>query len=201
VTGAGSDGATGPTGVDVDPRASALVRTTLVGVAAWLVALVIIGLIGLTGDPPISDDVPLWKGLAWFFLDAQFVPVVETSGRETVTIDLFELLDSPFTPLAYPTPPVALAAAGAAVVRRGWLDDLDLSPAAAGLAVCPGYLVPTLILAAVSGHTIVLDLPLVNVVRNVTPRVGLRLLLVALGYPIVFGGIGGRLAASLGWDD
>lgn len=201
MTGTGRDEATGPTGFDVDPRVSALARTTLVGLGAWLVALVVVGLIGLTGDPPISDDVPLWKGLVWFFLDAQFVPVVETSGRQTVVVDLFELLDSPLTPLAYPTPPLALAAAGAAVVRTDWFDDLDLPPAAAGLAVCPGYLVPTLVLAAVSGHTIVLDLPLVNVVKNVTPRVGLRLLLIALGYPILFGGFGGHLAASLGADD
>lgn len=182
------------------PRSRGFARAAPFGLAAWTAAILVVGLIGLTGDPPVSDDVPLWKGLVWYFLDAQFVPILETSGRETVTVDVLSLLDSPLTPLAYPTPPLALAAAGLFLARSGRLEDLDLSPAWAGVALAPGYLVPTIVLAAASGHTVTVDLVVVDVVKRFAPQLGARLLVAAVGYPLVFGGLGGAVAARL-WPD
>lgn len=182
------------------PRSRGLAWAALFGFAAWVVAILVVGLIGLTGDPPVSDDVPLWKGLVWYFLDAQFVPILETSGRETVTVDVLSLLESRLTVLTYPAPPVALAVAGLFFARTDRLDDVGLSPAWAGLALAPGYLVPTILLAAASAHTVTVSLVVVDVVKQITPQLGVRLLLAAVGYPVVFGGIGGVLAARLRSD-
>jgi hypothetical protein len=176
---------------------SPLLQGALYGVGAWLAALLVVGLVGLAGDPPMTGDVPLWKGLSWYFFDAQFVPVIRTSGAGgSMRMDLVGLFDSPLTPLAYLAPPTALAVAGGLAVSRGLTAAVDVPPWAAGLVVASGYVVPSVVLAAVSGHVLVVELVVVEVTRTIAPRFGLRLILVCVGYPLAFGGVGGVLAVA-----
>jgi hypothetical protein len=167
----------------------------LLGFAAWLAALAVVAAVGLAGDPPLADLVPLWKGLAWYFFDVQFVPIVDARGARVGRFAVVEAVDSPVTPLAYLAPPTALALAGWLAVRRGILDALRAPAPAAGAATSLGYLLPTVALGVTSGHTVVVDLVVTEVVRTITPRIGVRFVLVSVGYPVVFGGIGGVLAA------
>lgn len=171
---------------------STLSRGSLVGLGAWLVALLILGGVALAGDLPFTDAVPLWKGWAWYFLDAQYVPVVRTGGTRTVRLDLLAAVDSPLTPLARPTPPLVLAAAGALAVREGLFED---APYAVGVALLPGYLVPTVAVAGLGAHTISVDLVVTTVRQTVAAEVGPTLLAVAVGYPLVFAGLGGATLA------
>jgi hypothetical protein len=171
---------------------STLARGSLVGLGAWLVALLVLGGVALAGDLPFTGAVPLWKGWAWYFLDAQFVPVVRTGGTRTVRLDLLAAVDSPLTPLARPTPPLVLAAAGALAVREGLFED---APYAVGVALLPGYLVPTVAIAGLGAHTISVDLVVTTVRQTVAAEVGPALLAVAVGYPLVFGGLGGAALA------
>jgi len=173
---------------------TALYRGSLFGLGAWLVALLVVGGVALAGDLPFVDAVPLWKGWAWYFLDAQFVPVVRTGGSRSVTLDLLALVDSPLTPLARPTPPLVLTAAGALAVRDGLFER---APYAAGVGLLPGYLVPTLLVALFGGHTVTVDLVVTVARQTVRAEVGPALLAVAVGYPLAFGGLGGALAARL----
>jgi len=172
------------------PRA--LYRGSLFGLGAWLVALLVVGGVALAGDLPFVDAVPLWKGWAWYFFDAQFVPVVRTGGSRSVTLDLLALVDSPLTPLARPTPPLVLAAAGALAVRDGLFED---APYAVGAALLPGYLVPTVAAAAFGAHTLSFGVGGFTLRQTVAAEVGPTLLAVAVGYPLVWGGLGGAALA------
>jgi len=178
----------------VDPQ-RALSRGALFGLGAWLVALLVVGGVATAGDLPFTDAVPLWKGWSWYFLDAQFVPVSRTGGTRSARLDLVALVDSPLTPLAYLAPPLALAAAGALAVRDGLFAR---RPAAVGAALLPGYLVPTLAVAALGSHTVTVDLVVTTVRQTVAAELGPALVLVAVGYPLAFGGLGGLVAARLG---
>lgn len=174
---------------------TALSRGSLFGLGAWLVALLVVGGVAMAGDLPFTDTVPLWKGWSWYFLDAQFVPVSRTGGPRSVRLDLIELVDSPLTPLAYLTPPLALSAAGALAVRDGLLPG---RPAAVGAALLPGYAAPTLAVAALGSHTVTVDLVVTTVRQTVAAELGPALVVVAVGYPLVFAGLGGLVAARLG---
>lgn len=174
------------------PRA--LYRGSLFGLGAWLVALLVVGGVAMAGDLPFTDVVPLWKGWAWYFLDAQFVPVVRTGGSRTVTLDLLALVGSPLTPLARPTPPLVLVGAGAVALRDGLFED---APYAVGAALLPGYLVPTVAAAVLGAHTLTFGAGGFTLRQTVAAELGPTLVAVAVGYPLVFGGLGGALAARL----
>lgn len=195
MTGAGGTKGTGSDDASPADRLRSLLHGSLLGVGALLGALAVVGGVGLAGDPPLTDTVPLWKGLVWYFFDVQFVPIVEARGARAGRFAVVEAVDSPLTPLAYVAPPTALVLAGWLAVRRGILDALDAPAPAAGAAISLGYLLPTVVLGVASGHTVALDLVVTDLVREITPQIGARFVLVAVGYPVAFGGLGGALAA------
>lgn len=127
-----------------------------------------------------------WKVTGWFYYDAHFVGVA-TRGMINVPVNLITLsINDPYV-LLFALPPFLLFVAGIIPAYLAGAERRTVA-AAAGLTVVPGYLVLAFIGAFLTQ---------VNFILAVAgPKIPVAL---AAGffYPLVFGSLGGVLAATI----
>lgn len=143
------------------------------------------------------------RAVGWTFLSAQHVPLFGTaeglnlsaSGTVDVLTIAGRVAEIPLSPaLYYLIPPVCLAAAG-------WWFARSLPPssswegAIAGAQVVVGYLPAMVVAALLLGFSGTVTLLVASATISAEP-VFLRALLVGTGYPVVFGALGGVVAAK-----
>ena len=134
--------------------------------------------------PAPTDTLPGWKAVGWLFYNAHGVVVRFVDGGGAVGIDFIEASGGALASL-YVVPPVVLLVAGGITAFRAG-ETSPKRAAAAGLTVVTGYAVALLVGSLLFGaslgpYTAALALPLVS----------------AVGYPLVFGAMGGVAAAVL----
>jgi len=135
-----------------------------------------------------GNGIPTWKAVGWLFYSAHFVPLqIPLPGQGgTVTRNLVSSGQGSAAVL-YFLAPVLLLGAGFVVARWSGTLDRPSDGAIAGSMIALGYVLPTivgavLLSASVMGVSVHLDLLSAAV-------------LAGLVYPILFGALGGTLAA------
>ena len=163
----------------------------VVGVGAALVGYLTMVLLTATraldaveGGPAPTNALPGWKAVGWLFYNAHGVGMRFADAGGTVGVDFVEASGGSLAPL-YVVPPVVLLVAGGITAFRAG-ETRPRRAAAAGVTVATGYalvlLAGSLLFGASLGsYTAAPALPLVP----------------AVGYPLVFGAMGGVAAAVL----
>lgn len=133
--------------------------------------------------PAPTDALPGWKAVGWLFYNAHGVGVRFADAGGTVGIDLLESSGA-LAPL-YVVPPAVLLIAGGITAFRA-SETRPRRAAAAGATVVTGYAVSLLagvplFGAALGPYTAAPAVPFIS----------------AVGYPLVFGAMGGVAAAVL----
>jgi hypothetical protein len=135
-----------------------------------------------------------WAG--WLFYNAHFVPLsVNAEGRGASLSDPNVLLaaDAQLLPVLFLVPPLLLIAAGAvSVAMRSppTLGGLLPGGARGGMAIIAGYL-PLVLVGAV---IFAIGEPMGY--RGISPNLLWSVLVMGIGYPLLFGGLGGWLATK-----
>lgn len=158
---------------------------------AWKAAEVADALRGINLFASIlgGETIPVWKAVAWLFLNAHFVPTAVPVPGGPEHVDFIRRSDDAALALLYVVVPVLLVVAGFLVARSadGWSPA---EAAADGAAVAAGYLPLVAAVAVLSRHAF----------GGGGAEIGAELVmavgLAGLAYPVVFGSIGG-LAAGL----
>jgi hypothetical protein len=173
-----------------------LTRGGLVGLAAWLLGYLVTFLLhagnvreafATTVIEFFAGDPVTWKLVGWLFFNAHFVATSipglfgDSSTNFLSGAEEFTLL------VLYVVPPLVLLVAGAAVAR-GVSDPAEGAKTGAALAL--GYVV-----ASALGAFLV-RISVADAVAG--PALVTAILLAGLVYPLVFGGLGGAAAATLG---
>lgn len=129
--------------------------------------------------------IPTWKAVGWLFYNAHLVPVEIPTAGGTVSRDLIASQNAPVA--LYLLPPLMLVGAGFIVARMA--DDLPDVKAGArsGATIVVGYL-----LVAIAG-AFVLSASAFG--ATVGPDLLGAAAVAGLVYPLVFGSIGGAIAA------
>ena len=136
-----------------------------------------------TGPAP-TDTLPGWKAVGWLFYNAHGVGVRFADAGGTVGVDFVEASGGSLAVL-YVVPPVALLLAGGVVALRAG-ETSPKRAALAGVTVVTGYAVALLVGSLLFGASLG-----PYTAAPATP------LLSAVGYPLVFGAMGGVAAAAL----
>lgn len=136
-----------------------------------------------SGPAPI-DTLPGWKAAGWLFYNAHGVGIRFADASGTVGIDFVEASGGTLAPL-YAVPPVVLLVAGGITAFRAG-ETGPKRAAAAGVTVVTGYAV-----ALVAGSLLLGASPGSYAAAPALPLVP------AVGYPLVFGAMGGVAAAVL----
>jgi hypothetical protein len=140
-----------------------------------------------------GEGRPAWKIVGWVFFNAQFVTT-------TVTVDVpilggtsavnFIAESDALSPVLYLVVPAVLTAAGLATARADGATDLGralrVGPSVA-LGYLPLALVGTVLFTISAGES-----------SGGSPTLLTAVVLAGVVYPVVFGGLGGALAVSLG---
>ena len=138
----------------------------------------------VASGPAPTDTLPGWKAVGWLFYNAHGVGVRFADAGGTVGVDFVEASGGSLAPL-YVVPPVVLLVTGGITAFRAG-ETRPKRAAAAGLTVATGYAVALLAGSLLFGaslgpYTATPAIPLVS----------------AVGYPLVFGAMGGDAAAVL----
>lgn len=140
------------------------------------------GLLQLFGQSP----VPTWKAVGWVFYNAHFVALeVALPGGSTVSRDLLAAQNAPLA--LFVVPPLLLTIAGWFVARQARHLENVRDGIRAGASITASYL-----LAVVVGLFVV---SVTTVGTTVAPDLLSGAALAGLGYPLVFGSLGGAIAA------
>jgi len=133
------------------------------------------------------EAVPTWRGVGWLFYNAHFVRTrIPGPGGPTFT-DFLARTDQGW--LLMVLVPILLIAVGAAVAYRTDGSESVVRPAIHGGAVGVGYLP-----LAAAGAVLTAQ-PIADTGAKIGPDLIPAVLLAGLGYPLVFGAIGGALFA------
>lgn len=124
-----------------------------------------------------------WKIIGWLYYSAHFVESRVAVGPVTAYVDLVAQGEGNLQVL-YVVPPLLLLVAGYLVARRTDTPETVANGAQAGVSVVIGYLV--LVIVGVFAFQ----------VSGSGPDFVPSLLLAGVVYPLVFGSIGGAIAAS-----
>jgi len=133
-----------------------------------------------------GDGDATYELVGWVLFNAHFVDVVIDAGFFGSRTATFVGGEDGFTTLLYVVPPALLVAGGLAVGRSQGVTDVDAG-AVAGALVVPGYLV----LCVVGAVLFRVEAGGAAGEPDLLPAV----LLAGLVYPLVFGALGGVLAA------
>lgn len=132
-----------------------------------------------------GDGIPTWKAVGWLFYDAHNVALRVPSGDGSVSRHLIGG-EGNLTAL-YALPPLLLLAGGFLVAYTADAADDPGRGALAGASVAVGYVV-----LAVAGAFVT---SVEAFGSSVGPGLLTAALLAGVAYPVVFGGLGGLLAA------
>lgn len=141
-------------------------------------------LVSLFGE----STIPTWKAVGWVFYNAHFVALeIPLPGGSTVSRDLIAAQNAPL--LLYLLPPMLLTLAGLFVARQARSLDSVRDGVRAGASITASYLLVTVVgLFVVSTTTFG---------TTVGPDLLGGAALAGLGYPLVFGSLGGAIASFL----
>lgn len=132
-----------------------------------------------------GQSIPAWKVVGWLFYNAHFVDITRPAfGGGRTTTNLIASGDAP--QLLYVLPPLFLLIAGVVLVRYVGLSA-PRDGALCGTVVSLGYAIPAWI--GVFAVRVTTDDAWLG------PAVALGFVLAGVVYPVVFGAIGGALAA------
>lgn len=145
------------------------------------------------GGVSLSQFLPEWyQVIGWVFLDSHQVEVSASVGDEFGNADWIGEYVGRLIPAAGElqlVPPVLLVTAGFLLASRGNRQSL-VDAGRAGATVFVGYLPGIVLLLLVTSFEVVL--PVIDVlVLEIAPHYGQALLVAGVGYPVVFGGLGG----------
>jgi hypothetical protein len=131
----------------------------------------------------LGGDLPTWKAVGWVFFNAHFVETQFDLGVFGSSAGSFVGGEDGFTVLLYVIPPLVLVAAGLAVGQYGDIEKpVEALTGAVGIVL--GYLV-----------RVVIDLFVFRAGGgDAGPVLATGVLLAGLGYPLVFGTVGGLIA-------
>ena len=170
------------------------VESALAGFAAWLLGYVFTYLLVATEleSSPLNRLVEFFEGesatyelVGWVFYNAHLVDV-SYSGLGPLSPPGSFIGGDGFTPMLYLVPPALLIVAGIAIGRYAGVTDLN-GGAVVGALVAPGYLV----LAAVGTFVFTVEVGGASGAPDLVPAV----LIAGVIYPVVFGAVGGAIAA------
>ncbi|WP_254536231.1 transporter [Halomarina litorea] len=140
-------------------------------------------LVGLFG----GGTLPTWKAVAWLYFNAHFVDVRLAAAGRSEAVN-FVSRSTGNAPLLYLLPPLALVCTVALTMRVMDVRTLRAG-VVGGAAALLGYGVAALAMASLSAHAFGTVVVSVGVVTAVA--------LAGVGYPLVFGTLGGALSAQL----
>lgn len=177
------------------PR-SALLRSAVAGLGAWLVGYLIAYVskaeavseslrgVGLVSQLLGGEAIPAWKGVAWLFLNAHFVATrFPTIAGGTRTLNFVTGEDGSILLLALPVLVLVGAGMVAAYDRTTNLAD----GAKAGAAIALGYLPISAGAAFLAAHAVG------DTEAAIAPDPATAILLAGVVYPVAFGAIGGAV--------
>ena len=176
------------------PDSRPFVESAVAGIAAWLFGYVFTYLLVATDieASPLNRLVEFFEGesatyelVGWVFYNAHLVDV-SYSGLGPLSPQGNFIGGDGFTPLLYIVPPALLIVAGLAIGRYTGATELN-DGAIAGALVTPGYLV----LAVVGTFVFTVEVGGASGAPDLVPAV----LIAGVIYPVVFGAIGGAIAA------
>jgi uncharacterized protein (DUF2062 family) len=134
-----------------------------------------------------SGGIAPWQITGWYFYGAHFVDISVTSSAMDLSVETLEASTSNPRVLLFALPPLLLVIAGLLAAHlasaRGWAVAV-----AAGLTVVPGYFVLAFVGAFLTQVSIV--------IAAVGPELT-HALAAGFVYPLVFGPLGGVLAATI----
>lgn len=193
---------------DGTPLASLSARSiaagALAGVAATLFGYLSTGLVVSTEVERTFESIPAWKAVGWYFYNAHFVDLavegsvsiggVGGSGTQNLVVEA----DEGLVQWLYLAPPVGITLAGGALSR--WIGGADgpVSGAARGALVIVGYLPLIAVGALGTAHSVEEEFLFVKASGTIEPQLLPAILIAGVLYPIVFGQLGGALAATIG---
>lgn len=135
------------------------------------------------------DAIPTWKGVGWLFYGAHGVATrFPTAGGGTELVNLVEQSGDRTAVLLYVLVPVLLLLAGAIIARLAAADAPD-EGAVAGATVAVGYVVLAVVGTVGFAHAIG------DTGASIAPDPLTGVLLAGVGYPLVFGAVGGALSS------
>jgi hypothetical protein len=190
----GGTGARGREGVPLAPAA-------LSGLAAFVLGYLITYIVKIGDVTEVLDSLVLdvsaiappadWQVIGWYFLAGHNVPIEATGtlGGSTTTT----ALDLEVAAWMLLLPAGLLLVAGFTVVRYAGIRALDRG-ALSGASVVVPYLVATILLAVLAGWTAGSG---DSSSFQIGPGLVSSALIAGLGYPVVFGGVGGVLGAAV----
>jgi len=189
---------------DIDADSLPFVEGAIAGAAAWIVGFVLTALVVLAriddselGE--ISENVGGDGGgldfVGWVFFNSHFVDIVIEAGFLGFggTRSVSFIGGDGFTPLLYLVPIALLVAAGLAIGRSQGVTDTG-EGAAAGALVVPVYLV----LSAIGAVSFRVSTEALGASFSGEPELIPAILLAGIVIPVVFGALGGVLAANTG---
>lgn len=134
-----------------------------------------------------SGGVAPWQIAGWFYYGAHFVDVSVTSSEMDLSTAVVELTAGDARVFLFALPPALLLVAGALAARLVRAEHPTVA-AAAGLTVLPGYFALAFLGAFLTQITVV--------IAAVGPDLTTALA-AGFAYPLVFGPLGGVLAAAV----
>lgn len=177
---------------DIDNRP--FVESAAAGLAAWFFGYVFTYLIIATDieSSPLNRLIEFFEGesatyelVGWVFYNAHLVDV-SYSGLGPLSPPGSFIGGDGFAPFLYVVPPALLIVAGLAVGRYTGATELN-DGAIAGALITPGYLV----LAVLGAFVFTVEVGGASGAPDLVPAV----LIAGVIYPVVFGAIGGAIAA------
>lgn len=133
-----------------------------------------------------GGGIPPWKITGWFYYGAHFVDISVTSSSMDLSVEVLDVSMGNALVLLFALPPILLCAAGVLAARLAEAKRWTVA-AAAGLTVITGYFA----LAFVGAFLTQVSFLLWAVGPKITTA-----LAAGLFYPLVFGPLGGILAAT-----
>jgi hypothetical protein len=166
-----------------------------VGVGAWIISYVFTYLLVATDieSSPLNQLIEFFGGesathelVGWVFYNAHFVDISYT-GIGLLSPPGSFIGGDGFTPLLHVIPPALLFIAGLALGRYAGVTELDQG-AITGALVVPGYLLASLI------GVFVFTVDIGD--ASGAPEFASAVLIAGVVYPVVFGALGGVIAAA-----
>lgn len=142
-----------------------------------------------TGGTTSTGGNELLYVIGWIFYNAQFVDVA-AAGQSMNLLSLLGGFTTVPTVVSHAIPPVLLLAPGRSVARKAARGRTDEQRTVAGASILAGYLP----LALVGSSLLTYEVSTFGTTTSVGPETTTAVLIAGIGYPVIFGGLGGYFA-------
>ncbi|THE66618.1 hypothetical protein D8Y22_00340 [Salinadaptatus halalkaliphilus] len=182
-------------------RASSVAASAGLGVIAAVVGYLLTYVLAASQvREVVSDSVPEWIGVAWFYYNAHLVEI-ETTGEfgglgGTTTVDFLAESESTRTVLLYAVPPLVLVGVGALLAYQLGVTDLG-GAVIVGVPVTIGYVLVMTIGAVVAETSSEGSFFGIEASGSMSPELLPAIVLAGLLYPLVFAPVGSVLVTVM----